>query len=331
MQKKVLLRWFILCLFSALSGALSAANTAKPYPVRPITLVLPFTASSDTATIARNLAEYITPYFDSQALTITPRPGASGSTAALFVRNAPPDGYTLLLGRASTQAVAPAIDPQLAYRSKDFTLLGMIQMSPVLCAVRSDSPYKTARELLAGIRKQPGSFKYSDSGPGTLLNIASKYMLFLSGLKTDAAIALHFGDGPKANQALLDGQVQFVCNLSTSLIPHLKSGALRGLFTTSSARMDQLPKLQNAREIGLRDMEGIIGWAAILGPANLPKPVVTRWQKALDQLANDPGWLAGIARLGEVPLIKTQKNSNQFIQEQTTFYEKLSIILTLRE
>ena len=335
-MRQILLLRFIACFFAFTWLGLSDVQSATPaatetYPNRPVTLVLPFGIDSDVATLSRNLIKWLSPHLDNQPLNMDPRPGESGSRAALFVHQAPPDGYTLLIGRSSTQVIAPLMNPQIGYRSNDFTFLGMIQMSPVICVTRGDSPYKTARELLAAIRKQPQKFKYGTSGPSTTLNIAAQYMLYLAGLKPDDAVGVVFKDGPTTNQALIDGKVDFLSNVSTSLTAHLKSGALRGLFTTSTARMAQLPELQNAREIGLRDMENITAWTAILGPPNLPEKVVKRWQKALNQLATDPGWLAGIANLGEISLIKTQKNSDKFIQQQVKFYESLIFILKLQQ
>ncbi len=329
MQQSKLL-WYSVCLWS-LTWLPNGLRAAETYPSRPISLIVPFATGSDADTVARNLAERITLYLNKQPITITARPGESGGTAALAVREAPADGYTLLLGRSSSQAITPAMNPKMDYMANDFTFLGVVQISPVICAVRADSPYKTVRELLSGIRQKPSTLKYGSSGHSTALNIATQYMLYLSGLKSDAATAVTYSDAPSVTKALLNGEVQFACNLANTMLPHIKSGSLRGLFTTSAARMDQLPTLQNAREIGLRDMENIIGWSAILGPANLPAPVISRWQKALEQLANDPVWLASITRIGEVSVIKTQKNSKQFIQDQVKFYKDLVIMLKLRQ
>jgi tripartite-type tricarboxylate transporter receptor subunit TctC len=327
-QSKLL--WCMVCLVS-LAWLPNWLHAAETYPDHPISLIVPFATGSDADVIARTLAERIILHLDNHPIIVTYRPGASGSTAALAVREAPADGYTLLLGRSSTQAIAPAINPEMGYMSNDFTFLGVTQISPMICAVRKDSPYKTARELLNDMRQKPGSLKYGSSGTGTALNIATQYMLYLSGLKSDAATHVSYSDAPTVTKALLNGEVQFACNLTFSMLPHLKSGALRGLFTTSAARMDQLPNLQNAREIGLKDMENIIGWSAILGPANLPAPVVSRWQKALEQLANDPVWLRNIANLGDISVLKTPKNSNKFIQEQVKLYKDLVTMLKLRQ
>lgn len=317
---------FILFLMS-----LAPCMAANAYPSRTVTLVVPFAVGSDTDKFAQNLARHVGKYLNQSTIKLDYRPGVSGTLAARFMQSVPADGYTLMIGRVGTQVLAPALDSKLGYRWDSFTNLGILEIVPLICAVKSNSPYLNARDLLAAIRAKPGSVKYSTSGNQTILNFTAQYLLFLSGIKPDAAVGVHLTSGATATEALLDGRVQFVCNNANTLIPHIKSGALRGLFTTIPGRLSTLPQLVNSREAGLRDMSQLVGWTALIGPPNLPTEVITRWKDALWKLASDPGWIAGEAELGAQPAIRLNPDPERFIQDQVRLYDQLITNLGIRQ
>lgn len=308
----------------------AAVCAADAYPNRPIRLIVPYAQGSDTDLLARNLATHIRKYLDQQLIQPDYQPGQSGAKAATQVLHATPDGYTLLAGRINTQVLVPAFEPQTPYRWNQFTNIAVVEIAPLICAVRGDSPHKTVRDLLAAIRKQPGTLKYSTSGTGTALNFSVQYLLHLSGIKPDAVTGIHLDSGAKATAALLNDEVQFICNNALSLIPHIRSGKLRGLFTTAPGRLNALPQLANAREAGLRDMAQIVGGTILVGPPKLPAEVIARWKRALAQLAQDPAWLAEVERLGGLPALRSIPDTEQFIKDQARLYEQLIAKLGLR-
>lgn len=314
----------------ALLVMLAAAMAGASYPNNTIRLIVPFGVGSDTDLHGRNLAEGIKRIWASPNIIVENLPGESGRVASMAVRAAPADGYTLMIGRVGTHAIQPALNPQNPYRWQDFTILGILELDPLICAVNSDSPYQTARELLAAIRQAPGKIKYSTAGIATMQSLAPQYMLHLAGLKPETAHGVHFDNGLDATRALLNKQVQFICNLPGSVIPHIKSGALRGLFTTAPGRMEALPQLQNAREAGLRDMGRMVGWSALIGPPGLPAQIVKRWQEALGKVNADPRWLAGNSVLGALPAATSIKDPEKFVREQFTLYDQLITSLEIR-
>ena len=320
-----------LALLAWQSGAAhSAQHHPEPYPERVITLISPFAANSDTTRFGQSFSVFAAKYMDQAKFNVESRPGASGSNAALAVRLAAPDGYILLIGRVATQVIAPALDPKLPYRWQDFTFLGLLEINPLICAVRADSPWQNTRDLLQAIRKAPGSLKYSATGSGTILNMVPQYMFKLSGLKADAAQALHFDGGQSATDALLAGKVDFVCNNAGTLIDLIKSGQVRPLFTTAPGRLEVLPQVQNAREAGLRDIGKLIGWTVLAGPRNMPPAVVARWKTTLAQVAQDPEWRAATVARGGIPALGTSNDTEIFVKEQAEFYDQLVSSLKLR-
>jgi tripartite-type tricarboxylate transporter receptor subunit TctC len=280
---------------------------------------------------ARNLTRHIGKYLPGSSFVVENRPGASGSVAAHSVSRAKPDGYTLLLGRLATNVIQPAGDARTPYRWNDFTALGILEFDPLICVVDPASPHKDPRELMAAVRARPGSLKYGTAGPGTLNNFAVQYWLSLSGLKPEAAEAVHFNGSPEMLKALQERQIQFFCGVAAAVMPQIKSGAVHPLFTTASGRLPELPQIRTASEVGLRDMGRMITWSAVMGPPGLPPQVVVKWKEALAGLAQDPEWIKETERMGGQPAILAIKEPAKFIQDQHLLYERLLSTLALRK
>lgn len=312
--------------------ALIVAGTVQAqYPSRPITLVVAFPAGSDADLSARNLANHARSYLGNQAIVVSNRAGASGAIGTLAVRNAPADGYTLLLSRIATHAILPATDKATPYKWNEFTMLSVLELNPYVCAVRSDAPYKSMVDLIGEIRSQPGKLNFSTVGAGTLQNLGPQYLFSLVGLPKDAAVAIPYKGSGELTTALLGGQVQFACNNLGTLLPHLQSGSLRGLMTTTAARLPEAPEIPTTRELGWPDMEKLAAWSALMGPPGLSETVVDRWTEALARLAKDSNWLEGTRKIGGIPSIRSPKETERFVREQYVLYEKLAQRLDLKQ
>ncbi|MGH8766446.1 MAG: Bug family tripartite tricarboxylate transporter substrate binding protein [Burkholderiales bacterium] len=318
----------LLSLLVSLCAAGSAV--AQGYPNKPITLVIPFAAGGDSDLSGRLLAQHAAKYLGNATFVPLNKVGASGSIGTMQVRTAPADGYTMLVARIATHAVYPALDSKSPYKWNEFTMLSLLELNPYICAVRADSPIKTVQDLYAQIRKEPGKLNFSTAGPGTSQNMAAQYMMSLAGFKSDAAVGIHYKGGGEVTTAVLGGQVQFACNNATTMVSQIRAGALRGLFVTTPVRLAELPNLQTAREAGVPDMEKIVGWTAIMGPPGLPKEVVDRWTSVLASIAKDPEWLAGIAKIGGIPAIRSPVETEKYVKEQLDLYDKLITTLGIR-
>lgn len=319
------MQWIALGALFAACGALHAQ-----YPAKPIRLVVPFTAGSDADLAARNLAQHAAKYLNNQAIVVDNRPGASGAIGTLAVRNAAADGYTLLLARIASQVILPAIDTKAPYRWNDFTLLGLLEVNPYVCAVKGDAPYRSMKELVDDIRKRPAKLNFATVGPGTLQNFGPQYLFSLLGLPMDAAVAIPYKGSGELASALLGGHVQFACSNLGALLSHFRSGGLRALMTTTRERLSELPEVPTARVLGWPEMERLAAWSALAGPPGLPKEVIERWADTLAKLAHDPRWLAGNETLGSIPAIRSPVETERFVGEQYQLYEKLAIRLGLR-
>jgi tripartite-type tricarboxylate transporter receptor subunit TctC len=316
-------------LLSALVLAIQPCLAAENYPARPILLITPYAAGSDTDNYARMMGKLAEKALG-QPLIYESKVGGSGAAASLQARSAVADGYTLLVARVGSHAITPAMSVEPPYLWSDFTTLAIMGSNPMICAVSTHAPWKTVRELIADIRKSPGKRVYSTASVSSVQNLAVQYLLTLSGLKPESAKALHFDSASQATESVLDGRADFVCNNANTLLPRIKAGQLRGLFTTAQGRMSALPELPNAREVGLRDMASIQGWTALVGPAGLPEGVKKKWRVIFEKLAKDPEWLKGNADFGGQSTLLTIKNPEQFVREQYTLYEQLISSLGIR-
>ncbi len=189
---------------------------------------------------------------------------------------------------------------------------------------------KTAADLVAEVRAQPGKLNFSTSGIGTSQNMAVQYLMSLAGLSKDHAVGIHYKGGGEVTTAVLGGQVHFACNNAPTVIAHIRAGTLRGLFVTP-ARLPELPEVPSAREAGFPDMEKIVGWTALMGPPGMPKEVVERWTDTFARLAKDPDWIAGNAKLGGIAAIRSPAETEKYVREQYELYDKLVTLLGIRQ
>jgi tripartite-type tricarboxylate transporter receptor subunit TctC len=292
------------------------------YPNHPVTIVVPFSTGGDADLAARNLAKAVQGLLP-QPMVVLNKAGANGAIGSMFVREAAPDGYTLLLGRVGSQAILPALQASLKYKWNDFTPLGLLDLNPMVCVVNGDAPYRTLRDLVEAIRAQPGKLNYSTSGPATALNLATQVLLDAAGLPKQSAVQIIYKGGGEATAAVLSREVQFSCNNVTALIGNVKAGRLRALVTTTAQRLPELPGVPTAKEAGYPQLERVSGWSALYGPPDMPAALVRRWADVLARLAKDKEWLAGVHNIGSVPNIMPPAETMHFVEAQYRMFNEL--------
>lgn len=302
--------------------ALNAAAQTRAYPDQPVTLVIPFSAGGDADGAARALA-MIAQKTLGQPLVPVNRAGASGGIGSIAVRNAKPDGYTLLIARVGSQAVLPALQPTAGYKWNDFTFIGLLELNPYVCVTRGDSPIKTMKDLVDTLKARPGKLNYSTSGPATILNFGPQLLFDVLKLGKDAAVQIAYKGGGEAALAVLSGDVDFSCGNLSSMMGNIKGGKLRTLVTTTPERVKDLPDVPTARESGYPQLEAIVGWSALYGPPGMSKELVDRWAMALSTAAKDPQWIVATEKAGSIPRVLSPAETEKFATEQYAVYERL--------
>ncbi len=308
-----------ICCLATIPGIASA----QAYPDRPVQLIVPFSVGGDADMAARNLSAAAQGVLG-QPLVVVNKAGANGAIGSTAVKNAAPDGYTLLVGRVGSQVLLPALQPKTTpYTSKDFTFIGLLELNPVVCVVHPDSHYKSLGDLTQALKAKPGKLNYSHSGPATVQNLAPQLLLSNLGLKPDAAVSVSYKGGNEVALAVLSKDVDFACNNLSSMTGILAGGKLRALLTTTPERLAQFPDIPTARELGLPQLEAVIGWSGLFGPPGMNSQAVDKWASVLQQIARDPKWIAGNANFGGIPHVLSPADTEKYVNQGAMIYADL--------
>jgi len=248
----------------AAHAAGGATNTnAAAWPVKSFRFIVPFPAGSSTDGAARIIAPRLGDALGQQVI-IDNRAGASGNIGVETGARAAPDGYTLVLGTASTHAVAPSVNSHLGYDPvRDFSPVSLICSSPYVLAVHSAVAAGTVPELIALAQARPGRINYASAGNASLAHLASELFATLAGVKLNH---VPYKSSALAVIDLLSGRIelQFASILPT--LPHIRSGRLRALATTGAMRPSVLPAVPTVAEAGIAGYDVAL-WMGILTPA----------------------------------------------------------------
>ncbi len=304
------------------------ALPAFAYPDRPITLIAPFSAGGDSDLSARNLAP-VAQGLLKQPIVVLNKPGGSGSLGSQQVKEATPDGYTLLVARIASHAVLPALKKNLPYKWNDFTFIGLLDLNPIVCVVNADSPYRTLDNLKRAIATQPRKLNYSSSGIGTILHLGAQLLLEAFELPSDAVAHVPYKGGGEAALAVLSKEVEFSCLNYPSAVGLIQGKRLRALAALMPERLKDIPDVPTAREAGYPRLEAIVGWSALLGPPKMDREAVAKWVETLQTVRDNPAWMAAEQKLGSIPRILSPQDTEAFMGAQFGTYEQLARRLKL--
>ncbi len=260
-------------------GLAAGVVQAQTYPSKPVRVIVPFPPGGTTDIVARLVADQFAATLGQPAV-VENRAGAGGSVGATEIARAAPDGYTLGLATVSTHGVNPAINPKLPYDPlRDFTPISNLATVPNVVSAHPATGINDLKGLIDKAKASPGKITYASAGMGSLSHMLGE--LFKSSTSSDLLHVPYKGSGPALNDTL-GGQVSiFFDNLSSSL-PHIQSGKLRALAVSSPARLDVLPNVPTFAEAGVPQLNDP-SWFGLIGPANLPQPVLAKVHEAVTQ------------------------------------------------
>lgn len=259
-------------------GSAAAPALAQSFPDRPLTVVVPFPPGGASDSTARLLLPKMQEKLG-QPVVVDNRPGANGATGAQHVKNAPADGYTLLVGSIGVYAINPALNPKLGYApGKDFDLLTVAVRTPNVLVANPDFPANTVQELVAYLKKNPDKVTFASSGAGSSDHLTAALFWQLTG--TTGIHVPYKGGGP-AIADLIAGHSDVSFQNLGAVASHIKAGKLKVLGVTAAARNPVLPDVPTMKEAGVDGLD-VYSWQAAAAPKGLP-PEVSR--KVLDALA----------------------------------------------
>jgi len=271
-----------LCSFAA-AEALSTSASAQQYPTHNINMLVPYAAGGPTDTVARVLAQAMGKPLG-QTVIVENRPSAGGILAPEVVKNAKPDGYQILIHHIG-MATIPTLYRQLRFNPlTDFEYIGLINEVPMTIVAKPNFPAKDLKEFLAYIKANKDKVSYANAGIGAASHLCG--MLFMSAIQTDFLTVPYKGTGPAMND-LLGGQVDFMCDQTTSTTSQIKAGKIKVYGVTSAKRVSSLPDVPTLQEQGLKGADVGI-WHGLYAPKGTPKPVIDKLVSSLQEAMKDP-------------------------------------------
>jgi tripartite-type tricarboxylate transporter receptor subunit TctC len=282
---------------AALAGFAADAPAQAPWPSKPVTYVVPFAPGGNTDTLARLLGKDLAVALG-QPVVIENKPGAGGNIGSDYVAKAAPDGYTILGGTISSHSINPSVYPKMPYDAvKSFEPVIMIGRSPLVLVVGAGTPYKTFNDLMNAAKAKPGGLSYATAGNGTSPHLAAELLKGL--LKIDISHVPYKGSGPALNDVLA-GHVPMMFDTTLVVGQQVKAGKLRALMVAAPKRLDGLPDVPTAAEVGVKGFE-VSSWQAIFAPAGTPKPVVQRLNSEISRIIKSPEIKARLDALAVEP------------------------------
>lgn len=280
-------------LVAGIAAVLAGSAWAQSYPVKTVTMVVPFTAGGPTDTVARSLAQAMTKPLG-QTVIVENVGGAGGTVGATRVKNAAPDGYMVLLHHIG-MSTAPALYRKLAYNPlTDFEMVGLIVDTPMTMIARADFPAKNFSEFVAYAKANKTKMNLANAGLGAASHLCG--LLFMSAIDTDFTTVPFKGTADAMN-ALLGKQVDFLCDQTTNTTGQIKAGTVKAYAVTSAKRVPTLPDLPTMQEAGIKDFEVGI-WHGVYAPKGTPKAAIDRLTAAMQVAAKDPDFVRRMTELG---------------------------------
>lgn len=303
--------------FIASTAALGAAATtgaahAQPkFPDHPITLVEPFTPGGSTDYFSRALAEEMSRLLG-QPIVVENKAGSGGALAAEFVAKAKPDGYTLGMASVSTHVANPAVNKALRYDPvKDFAPITSIVSLPSATVVLNSSPFKSLHDLIKAAKAKPGTVSFASPGVGSAGHVLLEQFAHLAGVKF---LHVPFRGGSRSLTDLLGGQIDVSSDNIPTLLPHIKSGALRVLALRDTKRLPQLPDVPTFKELGFEPVSHPL-WFGLVAPAGTPPELIKRLNEVAHQAMRTPAFQQKIETVAGTYAPSTPEQFQRLIQQ----------------
>ena len=303
---------------TALGLALAGNALAQAYPSKPITLVVPFAAGGPTDVVARLLGASMSKTLG-QTVVIENKLGAGGTIAAAYTARATPDGYTYLIHH-NGMGTAPALYRKLAFNPlTDFEYVSQVIDVPMTLVGRKDFPAKDFKELVTYLKANGDKVNIAHAGLGAVSHLCS--VLVRQAIGVDMTTIPFSGTGPALN-ALLGGQVDLLCDQTTSTTPQIKAGTVKLYGVTTSTRLKTMPEVPTLAEQGLSGFQMVV-WHGVYAPKGTPKAAIDTFGRALSTALKDPAVVAKLTELGSVVVPddkQTPAGLQTWLQQETLRY-----------
>lgn len=311
---------------SALLAVFPLVAQADVFPGKPITIVVAYPPGGSTDLTGRTLGAEMSRKLGVPVI-IENVGGAGGAIGAQKVANAAPDGYTLLAGASNEIAISRLVSSTVKYDLKNFTPIGLIAEQPMVLVAATRTGVKTIDQFMKLVQANPGKYSYGSSGVGTGLHLAGEMVKDQGGL-----FMTHIpyrGVAPLAND-LLGNNIDFGVFVLSSGLPHIRSGKVVALGTTEAKRSVMTPDIPALAETPRLKGIDINIWFALMGPANMPEPVLSKLKKALNESLQMPELRKKLEDSGST-VAALNVDMPRFLAQETAKYKRIVDFAKIKE
>ncbi len=303
---------------SALPVLAQAQPQAQAFPSKPIRMIVSVGAGGATDTLARRLSERLGKALNT-AVTVENIPGGSGVIAAQTVARAAPDGHTLLIGTNTTHAGNASFLKNMPYDPvNDFEPVSRLGIAALVLGVNAGLPVKTAQEFIAYAKANPGKVNFG-SGTGSA-RLASE--MFKARTQTEL-VSIPYKSNAQALTDLRGGQIQMLMGDIALMLPHIRSGAVKGLGVSSARRSATMPEMPTLQEAGVPGFE-LVGFIAAFAPAKTPEPIVRRLNEEIGAILRDKEFVDGLTAMGVDAAPTTPAQLREWVISETRKWADLA-------
>ncbi|HZZ92893.1 MAG TPA: tripartite tricarboxylate transporter substrate binding protein [Usitatibacter sp.] len=293
---------------------------AQSYPARPVKIVVAFTAGSATDILARVAADYLSRSMG-QPFIVENKPGAGGSIGTAQVKDAAPDGYTLVAAGSGPFGINPGVYTHLPYDpERDFEPIANIAMTPQAFVVNAQSAFHSMKDLVAAAKAQPGELPYASLGTGSTSHLTMEAFQRAAGIKLNH---IPFKGSSEAQTQLVGGQVAVMSDTVPGVLALVRAGRLRALGVAIPERSPYLPGVPTLDEQGFTGFEAV-GWIGLAAPARTPVAILDRLNSEIRNMLRDPGVKAKLDQLAFTPVGDSREHFARFISSEIAKWKKVA-------
>jgi tripartite-type tricarboxylate transporter receptor subunit TctC len=302
------------------------AASQDAYPSKPITIICPYAAGGSADQRARQFSKFFNTALG-QPIVVDNKAGAGGNLGTEAIARAKPDGYVLGIGNLAPIAVNPAMLKKTGFDPlRDLAPICLIERGPLVLMVRSESPYRTVKDVIAAAKATPDKLTFASSGIGGSHHLSGELFKSLAGIKL---VHVPYKGGAPAATDLMGGQVDMMFEQMYAAAPSIRGGRLRPLAITSRTRSPLFPDVPTMEEAGVPGFE-VLNWQGLVGPAGLPAPVVALLNRTTQAALADPTIRAQMLAQGNELGGGTPEQFAAFIRSESERWGKLVRALDIR-
>jgi tripartite-type tricarboxylate transporter receptor subunit TctC len=307
--------WVGAVMFSSIAGS---AVAQAAYPTKPIELIAPSQPGGGVDLVARTIGDRLSTALG-QPIIVENQSDGDGVVASLNTARASPDGYTLMIGYVSTHGTKPAVR-KLPYDAvKDFTPIAMVAGTPNVFVVSSALPPNTLQGFIEFAKANSGKLFYGSGGAGTLTHLAMEQFKLATNLDM---VHVPYRSIGQAFVDVLGGRTQAMLPGLAAALPHIKANKVKALAVTGATRHLLLPDVPTFEELGYKGFDGL-QWYGIVGPANLPAPIVKRLNDEVAKILQMPGLRERLSSEALQPMAMTPDEFGRYMEEDIANWRKL--------